>query len=151
MTPLAGGTTGGVHQVSVLLAIFVSLGTLTVLLVKASAFSFTIGLFLGMTIYFMLYCPRTILRRRRGCFSLAETPPSRSSCFQALGRPQLLARNLYRAGEGSEMAQPFCSTHLPRRHRTSKTARVQRAVSDPLGIQDSRSQNRARRSPWGGH
>ena len=51
MTPLAGGTTGGVHQVSVLLAISVSLGTLTVLLVKASAFSFTIDLFLGMTIY----------------------------------------------------------------------------------------------------
>ena len=104
MTPLAGGTTGGVHQVSVLLAIFVSLGTLTVLLVKASAFSFTIGLFLGMTIYFTVYCPRTILRRRRGCFSLAETPPSRSSCFQTLGRPQLMARNLYRAGEGSGMA-----------------------------------------------
>ena len=87
MTPLAGGTTGGVHQVSVLLAISVSLGTLTVLLVKASAFSFTTDLFLGMTIYFMVYCPRTILRRRRGCFSLAETPPSRSSCFQEFGRP----------------------------------------------------------------
>ena len=141
MASLAGGTTGGVHQVSVLLAIFVSLGTLTVLLVKASALSITTVLSLGMTIYFTVYCPRTILRRRRGCFSLAETPPSRSSCFQALGRPQLLARNLYRASEGSEMAQPSCSTHLPRRHRISKTARVKRAVSDPLGIRDSRSQN----------
>ena len=66
--------------------------------------NFTIVFSLGMTIYFTVYRPRTILRRRRGCFSLAETPPSRSSCFQALGRPQPLARNSYRAGEGSEMA-----------------------------------------------
>ena len=64
-----------------LLAIFVSLGIFAVLLVEASAFHLTIDPFLGMTEIFPIYRPRTILRRRRGCFGLAETSSSRSSCF----------------------------------------------------------------------
>ena len=78
---VGGSTVGVVHQVSALLAIFVSLGTLAALLVKASAFCFAIDLILGMTEIFTIYRPRTILRRRRGCFSLAETSSSHSSCF----------------------------------------------------------------------
>ena len=81
MNVAGGSTAGGVHQVTALLAIFVSLETLAALLVKASAFGFTIDLSLGMTMISTIYRPWTILRRRRGCFSLAETSSSRSSCF----------------------------------------------------------------------
>ena len=52
---MAGSTTGVVHQLSALLVIFVSLGTLAALLVKASAFCFTIDLFLGMTMISTVY------------------------------------------------------------------------------------------------
>ena len=64
-----------------------SLGTLALLLVEASTLSFTITLFLGVTVIIVVYRLRIILGRRRGCFGIAEMSHSRSSCIPALGRP----------------------------------------------------------------
>ena len=77
---MAGSASDGVHQVTASLAIFVLLGALVVLLVDAQKLRFTIDPFLGVTMIIMVYRLGTILRRRRGCFGLAETSSSRSSC-----------------------------------------------------------------------
>ena len=91
MSVVGGGTAGGRLSVSRALH---PMGVMTLYL--------TIDSVVGGTEYFTVYRLRTILRRRRGRFGIAEMSLSRSSCISALGRPSSLPRGPYpRGGEGS--------------------------------------------------
>ena len=101
---MAGSTTGGVHQVTALPAIFVSLGIFAVLLVEVSAFHLTIDPFLGMTDLHDLL-PQDYFEETKRMFR-----PSRNVLLALLvllsTRPALRPafRTLVTGGEGRELA-----------------------------------------------